>query len=317
MTEPHANTSPSSALKRRGWQRLFLWGILAGGGILFLFGVFLAAITVPNLRREVAPPEISGPEQVERNAAEDPASPASRSQSVSASTSATQSLQMDPDDFPHLSPKMRELTRSWFERCAETDRLLGAISDPAQRALALAILAKGRENRRALLNLPLRWDDQTFEETDRYLMSWNSSYEPDYQSREGASTRGAFLEAHPEFKNAFEQESARNELFKERMSFEFYVHSRHWDSAVINCTAADLRAPFNRQLCPEGMNSWEEEVYCLRQMGVPGWACLAGRSYQHAFDSRWPDRRHYLLRAPGYLPPAILEKIKEQNNKSS
>jgi hypothetical protein len=55
------------------------------------------------------------------------------------------------------------------------------------------------------------------------------------------------------------------------------------------------------------LNSWEEEIYCLQQMGVPGWACLAGRSYQRTFDSRREgqppaNQFQYYLRLPGYLP---------------
>jgi len=323
MTESNANRNASfSPAPKRGVRRFLLWMVLAGGGSLFLFGVFLVAITVPNLRCEVAPPEISGLEQVARNASDHPTSNTLSVSTLSPSvppTSGTQSL-LNLDDFPHLSPTMRTLAQAWLDRCAENDRLLDTLSDPAQRDLVLAILMKGREKISALLNLPLRWDGQKFEDIDRYLNGWPSHQE--LEENRNYEEYKKFLNAYPELKIACGQELIRDKTLWKRMAFEFYVQGSHWDSAILTCAVSDYYTYWDkngrlRRDC-EGMNSWEEEVYCLRQMGAPGWVCLAGRSYQRVFDSRLQDHlqtNKYLfkLRYAGYSPYAIIEQLNDKN----
>ncbi|HPS02973.1 MAG TPA: hypothetical protein PLA90_15650, partial [Candidatus Sumerlaeota bacterium] len=111
-----------------------------------MFFAFLVVITIPNLWREVAPPEISGPNRVEGNAAKPSAPPTPRTLSGSADVSTSGTRPLNLDDFPHLSPTMRKLAQGWLDQCAETDRLIAAISDPALRAQALSLL-KDREAR--------------------------------------------------------------------------------------------------------------------------------------------------------------------------
>jgi hypothetical protein len=314
-----ANTQPATRRKSGVW-RLLKWTALFAGGGLFLLGVLLVTITVPNLRCEVSPPEISGPEQVARNVAEDHSSPTSSMLTVSSPTSGTQPL-LNLDDFPHLSPTMRTLAQAWLDQCAETDRLIEALSDPSQRALALAILMNERKKVGFLLNLPLRWDDQEFEETMRDLSHWPSHQE--LEENRNYEEYEKLLNVYPEVKIACGQELIQDNTLWTRMAFEFYVQGRHWDSAILTCASADN---YNyrdkngrlRRDC-EGMNSWEEEVYCLRQMGTPGWLCLAGRSYQRVFDSRLQDHlqtNKYLfnLRYAGYYPYAIVKQLHDQNS---
>jgi hypothetical protein len=289
-----------------------------GGGFLILVMGFLIAITIPNLCREVAPPEISGPNLGERNPAQSPASSTSRTLTVSAPTSGTQPL-LNLDDFPHLSPTMQKLAQGWMDQCAETDRLIAAISDPAQRALAFTVLTQEREKIDSLLKLPLRWDSQTFEDTNRYLNGWPSYKE--VRSRNGGELK-KLLDAYPDLKSACRQELIQDKTLWRRMAFEFYVQGSRWDSAFLTCAFADSYTYRDRngrsfRDC-EGMNSWEEEVYCLRQMGAPGWACLTGRSYQRILDSQLQDHlktNKYLwnLRQAGYYPYAIVYLIQGEN----
>jgi hypothetical protein len=118
MTKLNANSdnTPSTPPKRGGWRRLFLWGALAGGVVFVLLLIILIALTVPNLRREVAPPEVSGAHRVtqSQNSPEHLTLPTSGTLSVSVSTSGTQPFNLD--DFPHLSPTMRKMTQEWLDQ---------------------------------------------------------------------------------------------------------------------------------------------------------------------------------------------------------
>jgi hypothetical protein len=64
MSNTNTQTDPVSPPPKRGfWGRFLFRGMLIGGIGLVFFLAFLVAITLPNLRREVAPPDISGPGQ--------------------------------------------------------------------------------------------------------------------------------------------------------------------------------------------------------------------------------------------------------------
>jgi hypothetical protein len=321
MANLDAKTDTPSVPEKRGfWGRFLFRGMLIGGIGLVFFLAFLIAVTVPNLQLEVSPPEISGPEQAERNRNASPSSTAPTSGTLSGtasdSTSGTQPI-LNLDDYPHLSPTMRKFTQVWLDQCEETRKVCEKISDPALRAQTLASLQKGWEKMRVLLNLPLKWDDQTFEETFRYLEGDNSLYD------EFATPKAMDFETWEPFYKVFWE--VRDAILKERdcynflgrrMAFEFFIHSRHWDYAELSCASADLDSYYHHPFYQAGMNSWEEELYCLRQMGAPGWASLAGRSYQRAFDSQWPTQAPNMymfgLRFAGYLPSVLVEKRKQE-----
>ncbi|HNY27666.1 MAG TPA: hypothetical protein PKH31_09825 [Candidatus Sumerlaeota bacterium] len=159
--------------RKAGWRRFFLWTLLGTGVLFFLALVLLIALTVPNLRREVTPPEVSGAHRVgqSKNAPDHPTAPTSGTLSVSVSPSGTSPLNLD--NFPHLSPTMRKMTQDWLDRCAETDRALAAIADPALRA-QMAELLKDRGNMRAFLNLPLEWENLPYEEAHNHVWEWHN-----------------------------------------------------------------------------------------------------------------------------------------------
>jgi len=320
----NSNTPTSPPTKRGGWRRLFFWGFLASGGGLFVLLVFLISVTVPNLRREVPPPDISGPQQVSQSQSS-PDHPTSKTLSISSPTSGTQSF-LNLDEFPLLSPKMRKLTQAWLDQLDTTSQALETISDPAQRAQVLAYLTASRERIREILNLPLKWDNQTFEDTDRYLNArsvhpYSEIPNPAMPSFKDYGEWNLFRSTYPEFDKAFQQEEFNSFILTYRMGFEFYIHNGHWNSAAYNCIVADKRHCSTSTLRGD-MNSWEEEVYCLQQMGAPGWAGLAGRSYQRALDSRWQDQPvinkfQATLRMVGYLPLAVPHAIKRKKARES
>ncbi len=315
-TDTHPTSIPA---KRRFWGRFLFRGMLVGGIFLVLLLTFLVAVTVPNLRREVAPPEISGPGQVERNTSESSTSPTLGTLTVTDSTSGTQSF-LNLDDYPHLSPKMRELTQAWLDRVSGTDKVLETIPDPVKRDQARTFLKEQREKIHAVLALPQNRDRQAFQNMNRWYFMFPENV------RLITDTFHMFLSSHPKFEAALNEEGIRFCTLSERMAFEFYVREGDWALAATSCATADRNSSgeLSSYRRWEKMNSWEEEVYCLRQMGVPGWACLAGRSYQRALDSLWhnqppANRFQYNLRTLGYLPmnaglSIFAEKTKENES---
>ncbi len=120
-----------------------------------------------------------------------------------------------------------------------------------------------------------------------------------------------FLRTYPEFRSAYEEEKNYSPVLLERMGFEFSVHTQRWEDAALSCVSGDISS--NKRMSE--VSNWEEEVYCLRQMGAPGLACLAGRSYQRALDSQRQgqsptNKFQRYLRYPGYLPLFATREIK-------
>jgi len=295
-----SNIPPSPAPKR-GFRRFLFWTTLTSGTLLCLFIAFLIAITVPNLRREVAPPEISGPEQVGRNASDPSTSPTSNTLSVSASTSGTQSF-LNLDDFPHLSPTMRKLTQAWLDQYAETDKALDSITDPVLRAQALEFL-KDRTKMRAFLNLPREWGNQSYEEATRkrrdpsyslYVQA-HDTFGYSYTNAKGYSFRFSyapgkitdeqkqFLGKCPEFADTLAKEVFHSDCIDKRMFFELQAHNHLWDMAAFLSLSTDN--PFAVREGFQEVITWDEEVHCLRQTGIRGSLGLTGRSYQRTLDS--------------------------------
>jgi hypothetical protein len=304
-----SGTPTSSSPKRGFWRRFFLWGFL-GGGILFgIFLVFLVSITLPDLRREVAAPEISGAGRV--------AVSQDSSKTALALTSGTFGS-LNLDDFPHLSPKMRELAQAWLDQCEETSRALDSITDPALRAQALGFL-KGREEMRAFLNLPLEWDPEKFRSVFpkikvgcRFPTPYGKSFWgiADHLLT-GARPEGItneqieFFKKCPEFARAFREELHRSWVLNVRMGLEYRLHDRQWNDAARICIDTDtwsfiFRGP-SEAIC--GAYSWDEKVYCLRQVGgVQGLAIQTACSYRHAIELQIQNRTDTNL----YFYPELL-----------
>jgi hypothetical protein len=310
------STPPPQPKKRFG--RVLLWVALLGAVVLFLCTTLLVAITTPTLRREVKPPVISGPQQVSRSSGILDR-PTSNTLSASTPTSGTQAF-LNLDEFPHLSPKMRELTQAWLDRCAETDNALDSITDPALRARAAAFL-KGRvEKMRMFLNFPLEWEGQPYQKTLDALALYRFSNRDESNS----DTWKMLLQQCPEFAAVFEKERSRSSVLKFRLSFEFCAERQHWNSAAEWCAAADrmshLDSPYLIEL--RDMNAWDEEIYCWRQMGPAGLAGLTARSYQRALDERMEERSprpfYHRLRMAGDVVvwSILMQKVEEQSESS-
>ncbi|HNY28740.1 MAG TPA: hypothetical protein PLA90_05020 [Candidatus Sumerlaeota bacterium] len=309
----NSNTPPSIPPKRWGWRRLFLWGVLAGGGCLFLFLVLLAGITLPNLWRKVPPPEISGPQRVSGNASDQPASKTSSSETFTSGTLTTLNL----DDYPHLSPKMRELAQAWFEQYRKTIEALDTIPDPVLRAQAAATL-ENLWKMQLFLKLPLEWGNQTHWNAfagivtlDVQMRGGVSAYQQDINElvcpgmNKGKSPFQQLSSECPEFTEIFRKEASYFVALTSRMQFELAAYHQKWIRAEFDCWTNNTFA----LMAPEGgvlrdAYSWEDEVYCLRQLGGRGITALVARSYQRALDSHVANR----------LPESLFLKVRGVGN---
>jgi hypothetical protein len=270
--------------------------MLLGSLSLVLFGlVLLIGVTLPDLRREIAPPEISGPERVavSQDSSKAALAPTSGTLSVSGDTFGT-SGSLHLDDFPHLSPKMRELGQAWLDQCEETSRALDAITDPALRAQAVEYL-KTRKIR-GFLNLPLEWGTCPYKEALRHVEDYR--FDRFYGLIVDSANRPRFREQCPVFYKAYEKEIYCFMRASCRLSFEFFMSYKHWGNTTYSCvfpTSLALGSSIQ-----EGENlqdgTWEEEVYSWRQMGVKGTVGLTARSYQRALIKVTNDRRGFLIR---------------------
>jgi hypothetical protein len=297
---------------------------LVSGGLFLLFLGFVVVIAVPTLRRELPPPEISGPDRVSRNASVPPPleTPGTATGSSSRPTSGTHTL-LNLDDFPHLSPTMRNLTRDWLDQCAETDQALEAIPDPALRARAVALL-KNRGKINELLSRPLEWgkgtdwmeeEAQNLHKRDavygeyftfnalcmiRYFPGRPSEYKQSLRDSSGFDPRKAdeliqLLEKCPAFASAIAKEADRLWGVSERMGFESYVYHCKWYLAVeqsyirFRMIEHSPDAPSSSEESVPVV-SLEEEMYCLRQLGIPGKVGMVARTSQQAIRSHLKNR---------------------------
>jgi len=296
--------------------------VLGGISLLFLGLLLLIGLTLPDLRREVAPPEISGPGRgaVSPDSSENSLSPTSGTLSVSGDTSGTFGP-LNLDDFPHLSPKMRKLAQSWLDQCEETSRALDTITDPALRAQALGYL-KDREKVWAFLNRPLEWGRQGFEANQKAIENFRLHGRPDSTERERLyagptisytasgeffSGLGKSLEEVKEFQKkcgefvrAFEKEKTQFEVLARRSFLEFCIQDGHWAEAAGACGAAAresqggdnfqfFRGEYHRTPEFGEVSTWDEELYCLQQSNL-GASYKTVRSYQHLLDTRLQGR---------------------------
>jgi len=310
-SDQNSNTSLSPSPKRGGWRRLFLWGLLGGGLLFFLLTVFLISITLPNLR-EATPPEISGPHQMAQSQkpSNHSTSPTSATQSISTSTSETQSL-LNLDDFPHLSPKMRELTQAWLEQHEKIRQAIEAqITDPVLRAQMLAKLKDRQEKVWALLNLPLEWENQTYEEAWRRRVEDNPSYIFDIGGNTNEE-KSRFRDEYPELRRMLSSERICVLGISSRTWFELSIHYQDWGSAVDDGNNYARPPDFDPLFQSQGKtyHTWEEESYCWRQLGGPGLVGLTARSYQRTLDTQMQDHYSPLYQNLRGLGAAAVDRV--------
>jgi len=312
MTDKNQNPdSPLSPSPKRGLgRRLFLWGLLAVGLLFFLLTVFLISITLPNLR-EATPPEISGPHQVaqSQNLSNHPTSPTSQTLSVSTSTSGTQSLSLD--DFPHLSPRMRELTQDWLEKHEEMRQAIETqITDPVLRTQALTKLKDLQEKVRAFLNLPLEWENLTYAEAwQRQVGDKPSLYFNLVGDTEAETSR--FRTEYPKLGRMLLSERMCVFGISSRTGFELFIHYQDWGAAVDDGMSYMHPPEFFQSFQSQGKtyNSWEEETYCWQQLGGPGLVGLTARSYQRALDTGIQDHNSRLYQNLRVLGAPVVDRV--------
>ncbi len=291
MPETQSSVSPQPKHRLR---RFFLWILLGGIFLVFLGVVLLIGNALPDLSREVAPPEISGPERVavSRDSSKDTSVPTSGTLSVSGDSPGT-SGSLNLDDFPHLSPKIRELAQAWLDQCEKTSRALDTITDPALRAQAVGYL-KTRKIR-GFLNLPLEWGTCPYKEALQHV---NEDYRVDqFYGRNNPNYLTLFYSQCREFDKAFKKELNCFLRVSSRLSFELSMSYKHWGNTTQSCVFQKME--LTEQSSPIGEDllggTWEEEVYSWRQMGVKGAVGLTARSYQRALMKAANDSRSPLV----------------------
>lgn len=179
---------------------------------------------------------------------------------------------------------------------------------------------------RAFLNCPLNWDGKKFYLALHNMLWWkfDTLYGPNsfplseylldaVTPGEGFEDQYRLFEQCPEFKNAFKMELYGGWALNTRMTFEYNTQSGQWNNAALTFLMADKMrrqmrfGPRSRELY-EAV-SWDEEVYCMRQMGGRGLAMLTASSGLRALSSRLeypmgsrPENTYAdLLRAAGDL----------------
>jgi hypothetical protein len=235
------------------------------------------------------------------------------------STSATQA-QENLDDFPHLSPTLRNLARVWFERCAETDKAIETIPDLTLRRQAIVFLEGRREKMRAFLNFPLEWKSPPGPQTEEIWTRFRF-YNRDAVDEEAWNN---LLTQYPDFADVLEREQRRLHVARFRMFFELCAHNRRWDEAAEWCASAERISRLDYPDLSEfrEVSQWDEEVYCWRQMGPTGVLALSARSYQRALDTRMQNLPtspfyHRLRMAGDLVVWSVIMREKEEETKDA
>jgi hypothetical protein len=245
--------------------------------------LFLVSITLPNLR-EATPPEISGPSQ---------GSPSQSSLDSPTYRTLTVDTSGKPgiprlDDYPHLSPPMRELVRTWIAQCEETNQALDTITDPAQRAQVIAFLTNGRENMRKFLNCPLEWEELPYEEAYKHATEYlaQSLYNSEWPSGD--------LE---EIRTVWGKEGGSSCSLSRRIALEFFAYNRQWNVAAELCVDNNESSHLLQEsgYAPLNASTWNEEAYSWRQLGGRGLVCLTVRSCRRALENTPLESRHPTL----------------------
>jgi hypothetical protein len=220
---------------------------------------------------------------------------------------------------------MRNLAQDWLDLCAETDQAFAAITDPALRAQAAALL-KNRGEINAFLNLPLEWGkeidwmgEMSTARAKRQVAIYGGCFEsaalglyrryyPDrlseYRERlklfagsdpEKIDEITEFQGKCPAFATAIGKEADKIGALTNRMEFESYVCYQKWyrsanmgffDFYNLHNTQED--APLMEEFSP--IMTRDEEMYCMRQMGVGGKIGVITRTFQEAMESQMKNR---------------------------
>ncbi len=272
--------------KKKKWFWRLLIGGVAGFGLVCLG---LIAISLPNLTREVVPPVISGPRQLEKveqsremshsdENRETPSTddtPTSRTIIVDAAGQEILNLR----DFPHLSPTMRYLAEEWIVAWKELEEAIGANTGSATPSQIRQKLLQSVEDFKACLNLPLEWGKMSYQET----------YDKLIENLESDAFRNGM---HNDFRDGTESSLAVLRVLRKldvvrgnmtsRVRSELAIQYGEWGEAVrasseIN-TYREYQRPYDSRPVIEQCR--EDELFCWRQMGLTGRIGLVARSYE-------------------------------------
>jgi hypothetical protein len=260
---------------------------LGGISLLFMGLLLLIGLTLPDLRREVTPPEISGVEQIARvdNTRETPRlddAPTSKKAALDLSGQVVLNL----DDFPHLSPAMRREMETWIKTWNTRivpDTLV--IKDPVLRNQNWEVLSRYVEVIRSYLNLPLEWGKIS----NATVVAREDTYSPERNRVAGIG--------YPD-----------DGGLQERMRFERAVCYEDWAEAVgfkDTGVTAETVGPDGMRYCGNfgwhdmgdagvlakvvptvDQDTWNERMYCWRQMGIAGQLGQVANSYERSLRTQ-------------------------------
>jgi hypothetical protein len=270
---PDAITEASTSIppKRRLWIHLFLWGFL-GGGILFSgFLVFLIRLTLPDLRREGTPPEISGTEQIARvDNNEKTLRPDNAPTSRTAVLDQSGRVVLNLDDFPHLSPTMRQFAEAWVEAWNETIRKIEVIDEPVLRGQLLEKMSRYADAFKSLLDFPVEWEKNSYGTSrDKIRLTQLQMYELFDRDIGYLGVRAKKSEEEKRIDDDIFRTFSMFHKFEYRMYFELAIQAGEWVDAA-----------------HQGYLVNDERVFCFRQMGFAGKMVLAADFLKRRFEDQ-------------------------------
>jgi hypothetical protein len=276
-----------------GKKKKWFWRLLIGGLAAFgLVSLGLIGISLPDLTRKVSSPVISGPRQLEKTArdgetalpdgnGETPRSddaPTSRTVLVDASGREILNLR----DFPHLSPTMRYLAEEWIVAWKELAPAQDLDQESTTTLYIQEKIGKSVEAFRQYLNLPQEWEKIPYQEAldkESIMRMKASSVLADLRAVLAGKRNDSLL-----YDSSLLQYKTLDRDMGNRMQSELAIQHGEWRDAVhalfrFNTYRRDAE---RYDSLPVTQQSWEDELYCWRQMGVAGQIGLIARSYEES-----------------------------------
>jgi len=288
-----------SVSSSRSWKKrlgcLALWML----GVFLIGSLVLIGISLPNLTREVSPPEISGPRQLEKTArdgettrpGEDETTPrpddAPTSRTVILDASGREILNLR--DFPHLSPTMRYLAEEWIVAWKELNLEAGTVSDSTTRTLIQEKMQRLVEGMKRYWDLPRAWENATHHDSIYKIIE----IERENSLNLGIlSTLCRINEVGSPEEWAGLKSIHRN--MEGRMVSELAIQDGEWDFAI----SSFRQFVDDSSSSPMTQQCWEDEIFCWRQMGLAGRIGLVARSYDKRLPQRESNLENYLMTLP-------------------
>lgn len=292
--------SPSRSWKKR-LGRLVLWML----GVFLLVSLSLIGISLPNLTREVSPPEISGPRQIKKIApngettrpGENETTPrpddAPTSRTVILDASGREILNLR--DFPHLSPTMRLLAEEWITAWKELEKIAEADSDSTTSARAQQKLVQTAQYIPGYLNFPLEWGKISYQEA--------LDKEFNFLLQNGFA-RNSILGALPDEQVALPFAMRLDSIcfdMRSRLLSELAIQHGEWRDSILAFSQINTYRRHQEYYDSSqiAQRCWEDELYCWRQMGLAGQVGLIARSYEKRIPlSQNPNLTNDLMHLP-------------------